>query len=407
LFRDGLRDVDIARILSSVLPALESNRPLVVGAGKAAARMAEAVQASESDEAYGAVIVPDGYGLNLGNIEVFEASHPVPDGRGQAATAKLCELIATSSADETIIGLWSGGASALMTAPVEGLELDGKISITSSLLQSGAPIQDINTVRKHLSTVKGGKLALAAGARPMFNFIVSDVVGDDLSVIGSGPTVPDPTTSQDAVRILERHKIKVPVMALDALRQGVYETPNTLPPNVHNRLVLSPSDLLAAVERRAEDAGYAVINLGDSIEGESRDVGAVMAKKALGYTESLNSQPILVLSGGETTVTLDEKGVGGPNLEFALALAIALQGAPGIWALAADSDGRDGVSGVAGAFVDAQTLSRAQSKGVDVHACLESHNSKRVFAASKDLFDPGPTGTNLNDIRMIAIHPSP
>ncbi len=403
LFADGLRDVDLRQVLADALPEPPSSRVCVVGAGKAAAQMAAAVEASWGDRVCGAVIVPDGYGTPLQAVDVIEASHPVPDDRGRKAAAQILDLVSGSSSDDVIVGLWSGGASSLMVAPVPGLSLEAKQAITSDLLRSGAPIQDINTVRKHLSTVKGGKLAQAAGDRFMLNFIVSDVVGDDLSVIGSGPTVPDQTTCGDALRILERYQVTLPAEVWTALIEGDYETPVVLCENIQNTLIQSPADLLHAIERRAQAAGYHVVNLGDEIEGEARAIGEDMAKRALDLIDVQDVGAALILSGGEATVTHGDGGVGGPNLEFALALALALNGSQGIWALAADSDGRDGVSGVAGALVDPNTLARACAAGVDPESCLKSHDSKKVFESAGDLFVTGPTGTNLNDVRMVMI----
>ncbi len=367
--------------------------------------MAVAVTGVWGESVAGRVIVPDGYGADAGAIEVVEASHPVPDGRGQAATASLVGLIENAPQDTQVLGLWSGGASALLVSPVDGLSLQEKQIVSKRLLACGAPISALNTVRKHLSNVKGGKFAVFARAKRMTNLIVSDVVGDDLSVIGSGPTAPDPTTSSDALDVLDRYGIDLPSAVRRRLEAGEYETPKTLPEWIINTLVLRPADLLEAVVKRAVRAGCSVTNLGDAIEGEAvaaaRDLGA----RAIALARESTEQPILLVSGGEVTVTHSGTGVGGPNLEFALGFADAVKGHPRIWAFAADTDGSDGVSGVAGAIVTPDVLSKAKSAGMDAGACLESHNSKCFFEATGDLFSPGPTGSNLNDLRLVLILP--
>jgi glycerate 2-kinase len=404
LFNSALAAVDPLSFVPSVLPANPPDRVIVVGAGKAAGAMARAVESVWGDRVSGLVIVRDGYAQVTRTIEVVEASHPVPDERGVAATQRILSLVQTARPDDMLLGLWSGGASALLVQPVAGLTLQQKQAISRALLASGAPIQDLNTVRKHLSMVKGGRLAVAAGERSMLNLIVSDVVGDDPAVIASGPTVADPTTCADALAILKRHEISLPADVEAGLVARTFETPKHLPASIINQIVARPKDALMAAAVHARRRGYEVIDQGDLIEGEAREAASASATAAKKIASQIK-KPTLILSGGEVTVTLKAKGGGGPNLEFCLALALALEGHPGIWGLACDTDGTDGASLSAGAIVAPDTLARAQVSGRSAATDLSTHDSEAFFGAIGDLVTPGPTGTNVNDFRAILMIP--
>ena len=392
--------IDAARpeaTLARFLPERPKGRTLVVGAGKAAAAMARAVEAAWDGPLSGLVVTRYGHGAPTQRIEVVEAAHPVPDEAGERAAARMLASVRGLNADDLVLCLMSGGASALLAAPAPGVTLADKRALNKALLASGAAIGEMNCVRKHLSAVKGGRLAAAAYPARVVSLIVSDVPGDDLSVIGSGPTVPDATTCADACAILARYKIPAP----DALS----ETPKPGDPVfawVENRLVASPILSLRAAAEAARRAGVTPLVLGDAIEGEAREVAKAMAGIALScrrHGEPL-APPCVLLSGGETTVTLRGRGRGGRNAEFALGLALALGGAPGVYALAGDSDGIDGSEDNAGAYVEPGTLI-----GRDGRAALDDNDAYSFFAASGGLVTTGPTLTNVNDIRAVLILP--
>jgi hydroxypyruvate reductase len=397
--------IDAARpdkMLASFLPERPRGRTLVVGAGKAAAAMAAAVEAAWDGPLGGLVVTRYGHGAPTRRIEVVEASHPVPDAAGERAAQRMLEAVRGLSADDLVLCLISGGGSALLAAPAPGLNLDDKRAINKALLASGADIAEMNCVRKHLSAVKGGRLAAAAPAR-VVSLVISDVPGDDLSVIASGPTTPDPTTSAEALAILKRHRIAVPERVLAHLSDPASETPKPGDPafaRVENRLIAAPILSLRAAAEMALAANVAPVILGDAIEGEAREVGKALAGVALScrrHGEPARA-PVVLLSGGETTVTVRGRGRGGRNAEFALALALALDGAPGIYALAGDTDGIDGCEDNAGAYVAPKTLA-----GIDGRAKLGDNDAYSVFAASGGLVVTGPTLTNVNDFRAILI----
>lgn len=404
LFDRALADADPLTAVSNALPDRPDGPIYVVGAGKAAAVMATAVERAWGPGVSGLVITRDGYRRPTQAIRVAEAAHPIPDARGMAATKAIMEIVQKAESEAFIVGLWSGGGSSLLVQPIKGLSLREQQSVTAALLSAGASIQDINTVRKHLSAVKGGRLASLANETPMLNLYVSDVVGDDLSVIASGPTVTDTSMPDDAAVILERFGISVPQSLRQMLGKERSEQPIVSQNNITNTLILSPKDVLSAVETHAKDNGIDVINKGDDIEGEAKEVAAAAGRDALRLADTIE-RPTVILSGGETTVTLDTQGQGGPNLEFCLALAIALKSHPRIWALSCDTDGIDGNASSAGALVDPQTLTRAVQNGRAAEIDLADHNSETFFQIAGGLITPGPTSTNVNDFRAILIMP--
>ncbi|MDO5705240.1 MAG: glycerate kinase [Paracoccus sp. (in: a-proteobacteria)] len=398
MFDRAVAVADPMRSLAAFLPPRPNGRVVVIGAGKASARMAEAVEA-EWGSCEGLIITRYGYARPLRGIRVIEAAHPVPDQAGADATAKILDLLAGLSRDDFVLALISGGASALLVAPAGAMTLAEKQAVNAALLASGAPIGQMNLLRKHLSRVKGGQLAAACKAR-MLVLMISDVPGDDMALIGSGPTVGDASTATEARAILDRWDIAVP----DSVRAVLAGPTGVLPPGdprlsrVDNVICAAPSQSLAAAAELARAAGYAVDLLGDAIEGEAREVArdhAALARATRG--------PRVILSGGELTVTRRGDGIGGPNAEYALALAVALDGAAGIHAIACDTDGVDGAAEVAGALIGPETLARAAKVGVDPAKALLRNDAHGFFAAMGGQVVTGPTLTNVNDFRAILI----
>ncbi|WP_187322970.1 glycerate kinase type-2 family protein [Paracidovorax avenae] len=408
-----------SRRMAAYLPPPPRGRTLVLGAGKAGGAMAHAMEALWPVQAplsglvvtrYGHVPPrPDGVPAR---IDIVEAAHPVPDAAGEAAARRMLDLAQGLTADDLVVCLISGGGSALLTLPAEGLALEDKQRINRALLESGAGIADMNCVRKHLSRIKGGRLAAACAPARVVTLAISDVPGDDPAVIASGPTVPDDTTCGDALRILHRHRIALPPSLRAALEAGSLETPKPVEgqaPDVH--LIATPRQSLEAAAAAARSAGLAVHILSDEMEGESRDVGAVHAALARSVARRGEpfARPCAILSGGETTVTVRERppgaprGRGGRAGEFCLGLARALQGQEGVWALAADTDGIDGVEDNAGAFVAPDTLARAARAGLRVDDYLARNDAYGFFAALGDLVVTGPTHTNVNDFRALLV----
>jgi hydroxypyruvate reductase len=361
--------------------------------------MAVAVEQHYACPLEGLVIVPEGYAGPTRGIEVIEAAHPVPDDRGQAAAQRILALVQGARMHDVILCLLSGGASALMVLPARGVTLGDKRTITNALLRAGAAISEINCVRKHLSSIKGGRLAAAARA-PVVSLIISDVAGDDPAVIASGPTVPDPTTCADALGVLARYGIVVPDSLRDLLMRGALETPKVVTNPGKLQIIARPADAFRTAAAHARAHGLAVIDLGDRCEGEARAIAQEHAARARAATG-----PCVILSGGECVVTVQGEGRGGPNTEFALALAIALDGAPCVWGLSADTDGLDGAARAAGALVTPTTLARARIAGIDPVLSLNRNDSAGLFAALGDLVDPGPTRTNVNDFRAVLVLP--
>ncbi|MGE5537553.1 MAG: glycerate kinase type-2 family protein [Gemmatimonas sp.] len=390
------------------LPDKPRGRCVVVGAGKASAAMAAALDAAWPDVSLGGVVVTrDGYAVPAGRIAVLEASHPVPDERSEEAARHMLKAMRGLTADDLVIALISGGGSALMALPAGAMTLADKQAVNRALLASGAAIAEINAVRKHLSAIKGGRLAAAARPARVVTLAISDVPGDDPATIASGPTVADPTTLADVRAILARRNIELPATAAAVLGSGA-ETPKRGEIAEDVRLIATPSMALEAAAEAARAAGLAPLILGDAIEGESREVATVMAGIARavrdhGYPVRA---PAVLLSGGETTVTLGATaGRGGPNCEFMLGFAVAMRGEPGVWGLACDSDGIDGTDNAAGAMVAPDTLVRADALGLDARRALGDHDSYTFFDALGDLVRTGPTRTNVNDIRAVLIAP--
>ena len=387
--------------LPAHLPSPPAGRTLVVGAGKAAAAMARALEQHWQGPLEGLVVTRYGHGVPCERIDIVEAAHPVPDAAGRVAAQRILDLVSDLTADDLVIALISGGGSSLLTLPAPGLTLADKQAVNAALLKSGAPIDAMNCVRKHLSAIKGGRLARAAAPAHLVALLISDVPGDDPAIIASGPTVPDPTSFADARAIIERHGVDLPAAVQAHLAAGADESPKPGDPcfaNSSARLIATPSRALAAAADIAREAGYAVDLLGDALEGEARLVAKEHASRAR------DSAPgTIILSGGELTVTLKGKGRGGPNAEYALALALALNGAAGIHALAGDTDGIDGSEDNAGARIGPDTLARAAAAGADPDAALAANDSYGIFAALGDLLVTGPTHTNVNDFRAILI----
>ena len=404
IWRAALKAADPYDAALAALPEPPAKgRLLVLGAGKAAARMAEAAEARYGDRAEGLVVAPDGYGASLRYLDMVEASHPTPDARGLEAAAKALDLAHGLGDGDLLLALISGGASALWPAPVEGVSLAEKQALTRALLASGAPIGAINGVRKHLSRLKGGRLGLAAWPARTLTLAVSDVPGDDPAVIGSGPTVGDPSSLAEAREALRRYGVEAPAAVAAALADPAHETPKAGDPRLARsefQLILRPAHMLAAAAKAAERLGYRPMVLGDALKGEARDVAADHARLALAAAPGT-----ALISGGELEVTGAGPGEsGGRCREYLLALAMALQAAPHVRACALDSDGIDGVGGEAGAVIEPASLARAAALGLDPVDHLRRHASGRFFQALGDEIVTGPTRTNLADLRIILIH---
>lgn len=390
------------------LPSPPKGRTIVVGAGKAAAAMAAAVEAAWSGPITGLVVTRYGHSVPCRYIEVIEAAHPVPDAAGYGAARRILDQVGSLTEDDLVLCLLSGGGSSLLVLPAGGVTLEDKQAINRALLRCGAPIGEMNCVRKHLSAIKGGRLAAAAAPATMVSLMISDVPGDDPSVIASGPTVADATTVADAIAILEKYRIEIPGSVLTHLRGPSAETPKPGDPrlrHVTNCVIATPQDALEAAAQVARTAGFRPLILGNAIEGEARDVGLVhagIAKQVAGYGQPAEA-PCALISGGETTVTVRGAGRGGRNAEFLLSLAVALDGRAGITAIAADTDGIDGSEDNAGAIVLPDTLDRAVRAGLDPKSHLANNDAYPIFARLGDLVVTGPTRTNVNDFRAILI----
>ncbi|MFD2184474.1 glycerate kinase type-2 family protein [Rhodoplanes azumiensis] len=402
--------------LPPALPAPpETGRVVVLAAGKAAGATVEAVEAHyldklrlPKDRLTGIAVTRHGHGRKGRVIEVVEAGHPVPDAAGLAGAETTLALADAAGPNDLVLVLVSGGASANWIAPAAGISLAAKQAVTRQLLRCGAAIGEINTVRKHLSRLKGGRLAARAHPAKVVTLSISDVPGDDPSVIGSGPTVPDPTTLADARAIVARYGLDIPDEIKAALETPANETPKPGDPvfaDLDYRIVARPQDAFEQVEAKVRASGLDCLLLGDRLEGEARTVAAQHAAIAKEFVAQ--HRRAVILSGGELTVTLRGKGRGGPNQEYVLALAAALDGLPGVAALAADTDGIDGGGGKAddpaGAFVDETTVARARALGLDPAAFLADNDSTGFFERLGDLLRPGPTCTNINDFRAILV----
>jgi hydroxypyruvate reductase len=396
------------RIVPPHLPSPPKGRTIVLGAGKASAAMAKAVEEHWPGPLEGLVVTRYGHAVPCTRIEIVEAAHPVPDAAGRAAAERILRLAQAAGPDDLVLCLISGGGSALLALPAPGLTLEDKQAVNKALLASGADIGQMNVVRKHLSLIKGGRLAAAAHPARMVSLLISDVPGDDPSAIASGPTVPDPSTFADARAVLARYGIDPPPAVKAHLERALDETPKPGDPRlagVENIMIATPQRSLEAAAEVARKAGVTPLLLGDALEGEAAEVGKVMAgiaRSAAQHGHPL-AAPCVLLSGGETTVTVKGKGRGGRNVEFLLALAVALNGHSGIWALAGDTDGVDGAEEIAGAVIAPDTLARAAAKGIDAKASLAKNDGHGFFEALGDQVVTGPTLTNVNDFRAVLI----
>ena len=408
VFDAAIASADPRLVLAQHLPIRPSGRCIVVGAGKSGAGMAAALEAAWPDvQLSGAVVIPHGLSCPTTRIEMIEAAYPVPDANSERAARRIMALVEGLGPDDMVLALISSGGSALLTLPAPGISFAAKQAVCRALLASGAGIQDINVVRKHLSAIKGGRLAEAAHPARLVTLAISDVPGDDPSVIASGPTMPDPSHCEDAVAVLTRFGIALPAPVARYLRRRE-ETPKPGAFATDFRLIATPGRALHEAASVARDWGVTPLILGDALEGESREVGTVMAGIARSVREHglPVPRPALLLSGGGTTVTLGDDPQPnhvGPNSEFLLGLAVGLAGEPGIWAIAGNTDGIDGSGDAAGAIVTPDTLQRARAARLDPREILSAHESYRLFDATGDLVRTGPTQTSVNDFRAILI----
>ncbi|HSE78400.1 MAG TPA: glycerate kinase [Alphaproteobacteria bacterium] len=407
LFTAAIAAADPAKALPPHLPSPPQGRTVVVGAGKAAATMARAVEDHYQGPLSGLVVTRYGHRVPTRRIEVVEASHPVPDEAGRQGAERILDLVSGLGADDLVLCLISGGGSALLTCPARGIKLADMQALTQALLKSGATISEINVVRKHLSRIAGGRLAAATRAR-ILTLAVSDVPGDDPSAIASGPTAPDPTTLREARGVLAKYSIVPPAPISAHLASAAAETPKPDDPlfdRTEYRIVASPKASLDAAAQLARHNGFTPLILGDAIEGEAREVGHVHATLARDIAAGRGplGPPAAILSGGETTVTVRGRGRGGRNVEFLLGLVVALDGAPGIYGLAGDTDGIDGTEANAGALAAPDTLARARASGLDPLAMLDDNDAYTLFKTLDDLVVTGPTLTNVNDFRAVLV----
>jgi hydroxypyruvate reductase len=390
------------------LPPAPRGRLVVIGAGKASAAMAQAVERHWSGPLSGLVVTRYGYAVPCERIEIVEAAHPVPDEAGLHAARRIMDLVQSLTPDDTVLCLISGGGSALLPLPLEGLTLADKQAVSRALLKSGATISEMNCVRRHLSAIKGGRLAAACHPARVLTLLISDVPGDNPCDIASGPTVADPTTCADALAIVKRYGIALPPAVRDALESGRGESVkpgDARLANSETRMIATPQMALEAAAAVAREAGVAPCILGNAIEGEARDVGKVMAgiaRQVARHGQPL-AAPCVLLSGGETTVTVHGNGRGGRNVEFLLALGVALEGHPGIHAIAGDTDGVDGQEEIAGALLSPDTLARAWERGIRPIDALQDNDGHGFFSALGDSVITGPTLTNVNDFRAVLV----
>lgn len=411
LFLEGVSSADPLNCVPALLPEKPKGRVLVVAAGKAAASMAHAVEETWGSDVQGIAVTRYGHVKSCKSIEVIEAAHPVPDDRGEIAAKRLLVEAEKLGEDDLLLCLISGGGSSLLALPADGLSFDDKKTINKALLMSGAPIGEMNIVRKHLSAIKGGRLAKRAYPAQVFTIAISDVPGDDPSVIASGPTVPDESTLSQAIEIIDKYQISVAENVREHLKKPSSETPKPADPifkNCKTVIAARPLDMVNHVANEAENLGFNVINLGADIEGEASKIGAEHAQMALKYRDEIkpDQSPIAIISGGETTVTVRNlSGRGGRNCEYALSLAANLKGASNIFAFAGDTDGIDGSEDNCGAFVLPDTLDRAEELCISATQMLESNESYSFFASLGNLYETGPTLTNVNDLRIILVFP--
>ena len=408
LFGAAVDAVRAEACLPPFLPAPPAGRTIVIGAGKAAAAMARSVEAAWQGDLSGLVVTRYGHGAPCRRIEVVEAAHPVPDAAGRQAAARMLRMVGGLGPDDLVLCLISGGGSALLALPASGITLEHKQQLGRALLRSGAAISEMNCVRKHLSRIKGGRLALACSPARVVTLLISDVPGDDPGTIASGPTLPDATTCADALAVLAKYAIAAPAEVLEHLRSGAGETPKPGDARFAGhtvQVVARAQTALEAAAAFARRAGVAPHILSDAMEGEAREVGIVHAALARQVAQRGQpfARPCVMLSGGETSVTVRGQGRGGRNAEFLLSLAVALGGEPGVHALACDTDGIDGSEDNAGATCGPDTLARANALGLSARAMLLDNDGYGFFSALGDLVRTGPTRTNVNDLRALLI----
>jgi hydroxypyruvate reductase len=408
MFDAAVASAQPALCLPAHLPEPPVGRTVVIGAGKASAAMARALEDHWPGSLAGLVVTRYGYDVPCERIEIVQAAHPVPDDAGLLASQRIAATVGGLTADDLVIALISGGGSALLVAPAPGLTLDDKRAVNTALLASGATISEMNCVRRHLSALKGGRLGALCHPARVVTLLISDVPGDDPIDIASGPTVADPTTCADALAIVERYRIPIPDAVRELLASGRGESVKPGDPRLARsevRMITAPQIALEAAAQVARDAGVAAHILGDSLEGEARDLGKAMA--GIARQVATRGQPFaascVLLSGGETTVTVRGTGRGGRNVEFLLSLALGLDGLAGVHAIAGDTDGVDGAEEIAGALVGPDTLARAWAQGVNPRASLDANDAHAFFQALGDSVITGPTLTNVNDFRAILI----
>ncbi|AYC32572.1 glycerate kinase [Pseudomonas cavernae] len=411
LFATAIAAAHPRQVLADHLPTDRSGRVIVIGAGKAAAAMAEVIEREWHGEISGLVVTRYEHGANCQKIEVVEAAHPVPDDAGERVARRVLELVSNLAESDRVIFLLSGGGSSLLALPAAGISLKDKQAINKALLKSGATIGEMNCVRKHLSAIKGGRLAKASWPATVYTYAISDVPGDEATVIASGPTVADPTTSAEALAILARYDIEVPAHVRAWLLDPRSETVKPGDPCLarsHFQLIATPQQSLDAAAEKVRAAGLTPLILGD-LEGESSEVAKVhagIAKQIILHGQPLQA-PCVILSGGETTVTVRGNGRGGRNVEFLLSLTDSLKGLPGVYALAGDTDGIDGSEDNAGAIMTPDSYARAGRQGLSARDELDNNNGYGYFAALDQLIVTGPTRTNVNDFRAILILEAP
>ncbi len=408
IFEAAVAAADPERTIRDHLPERPKGRTIVIGAGKGAAQMAAAFEKVWDGPIEGLVVTRYGYGAPTKRIEVIEAAHPVPDKAGLEAGQRLLRQVEGLGEDDLVVALVCGGGSALLPAPAGSLTLEDEIAVNEALLASGAPISVMNAIRKHVSAIKGGRLAAAAHPARVVSLIVSDIPGDNPALVASGPTVPDAASRADALKAIEAYGIELPERVIAHLNSPEADAPRPDDKRFARnevKLIASAAVSLEAAAAEAKRLGIEAVILSDSIEGEAREVGSVHAAIAreIATCNRPFQKPVLLLSGGETTVTLRAKGKGGRNTEFLLSFALGIDGFDGIHALAADTDGIDGSEDNAGAFCDGETVRRMRAAGVDARALLAANNAWTAFDAVDDLFVPGPTGTNVNDLRAILV----
>ena len=406
--------ISVAQPKECIPPFLTKNkftgRTIVFGVGKASANMAQVVEKHLSGNIEGLIVTRYNHSVPCMKIDVFEAGHPVPDSNGMIAASRMLKIASGLKKNDTVLCLISGGGSSLLSLPAAGICLEHKQEITSELLKSGATIHEINTVRKHLSAIKGGRLAIACYPAKLITLLISDVSGDDIGVIASGPTVGDVSTFSDAINVLKKYKITKPKTVLEYLKNAKDETPkpgDRRLENVENFLIATSKQSLEAAAKSAKKTGIIPLILSDRIQGESREVAIAHSLKALEIQKQgqYGNKSVVLLSGGETCVTVKGCGMGGPNTEYMLALLIELRGQTGIWAIACDTDGIDGTGDNAGAIIGPDSFKISESLGLNPAKFLEKNDSYNFFSKIGGLVSPGPTLTNVNDFRAILIMP--